>query len=111
MTNNQLEGTAASRIGKLESFEMIHRDPLAPISGSNRNRKFKRVALALFTAFMVLAPPGTLIVLSLFLIGIFGKAGVLILSGVALVAVAVLWLKRKAGQPTEKRAADDDPFK
>ena len=76
---------------------MKYRDPLGPKSGSNRNRKLKHAALALLTGFMVFAPPGTLIVLSLFLIGIFGKAVVLILSGLALLALAGLWLKRKAG--------------
>ena len=81
---------------------MKYRDPLGPKSGSNQNRKLKRAALALFTGFIVFAPPGTLIVLSLFLIGIFGKAGVLILSGLALLALAGWWLKRKAGRRTEK---------
>jgi hypothetical protein len=81
---------------------MKYRFSLRPKSGSNQNRNLKRAALALFTGFMVFAPPGTLIVLSLFLIGIFGKTVVLILSGLALLALAGWWLKRKAGQRTEK---------
>ena len=67
-----------------------------PEAGSNRNRKLKRAAFALFTGFLLLAPPGTLIVLSLFLIGIFGKVGMFILIGLAVVLLTGLWLKRKS---------------
>ena len=50
----------------------------------------------------MLAPPGTLIVLTLFLIGIFGKAVILILVGLVLIVLTGLWLKRKAGHRTEE---------
>lgn len=72
-------------------------------TGSSRSRKLKRAAFALFTGFLVLAPPGTLIVLSLFLIGIFGKAVILIFIGLALLVLTAWWLKRKAGHRTEER--------
>jgi hypothetical protein len=67
-----------------------------PESGSNRDRKLKRAAFVLFTGFLVFAPPGTLIVISLFLIGILGKVGVFILVGLVLIALTGLWLKRKS---------------
>ena len=51
---------------------------------------------------MMFAPPGTLIVLALFLVAIFGKTGVLILTGLALLALAGLWLKRKAAHRARK---------
>ena len=66
------------------------------------NRKLKRVALALFTGFMLFAPPGTLIVLALLLAPIFGKTGVLVLSGLALLVLTGLWLKRKAAQRAKR---------
>ena len=58
--------------------------------------------MALFTGFLVLAPPGTLIVLSVFLVGIFGKTGVVILIGLAIIVLIVFWLKRKARHRTEE---------
>ena len=76
-----------------------------------RAKHYKRVAIAgtsaaaIFGAVLTVTTLplwGLLIVLSLFLIGIFGKAGVLILSGLALLALAGWWLKRKAGRRTEK---------
>ena len=66
------------------------------------NRKLKRAALALFAGFMLFAPPGTLIVLALLLAPIFGKTGILIFSGVALLALAGLWLRRRAAQRTKR---------
>ena len=66
------------------------------------NRKLKRAALALFAGFMLFAPPGTLIVLALLLSPIFGKTGILIFSGVALLALAGLWLRRRAAQRTKR---------
>ena len=71
-------------------------------STNSTNRKIKRIALALFAGFMIFAPPGTLIVLALFLVAIFGKTGVLILTGLALLALAGLWLKRKAARGAGK---------
>jgi hypothetical protein len=81
---------------------MKFRGTLAPKAGSNRNRKLKSAAFGLFTGFLLLAPPGTLIVLSLFLIGIFGKAVLLVLIGLALIVLTALWLKRKARHRTEE---------
>lgn len=81
---------------------MEFRSTSEPKHGSNRSRKLKRAALALFTGFLVLAPPGTLIVLSLFLIGVFGKTALLILIGLALIVLTALWLKRKAGHRIEE---------
>jgi len=75
---------------------------LTPKAGSNRNRKLKSAAFALFTGFLVLAPPGTLIVLSLFLIGVFGKAVLLVLIGLVLIVLTAVWLKRKARHRTEE---------
>ena len=66
------------------------------------NRKLKRAALALFAGFMLFAPPGTLIVLALLLSPIFGKTGILIFSGVALLALAGMWLRRRAAQRTKR---------
>jgi len=81
---------------------MKFRSTSVPKAGLNRSRKLKRAAFALFTGFLVLAPPGTLIVLTLFLIGIFGKAVILILVGLVLIVLTGLWLKRKAGHRTEE---------
>ena len=69
-------------------------------TAANTNRKLKRAALGLFTGFLLLAPPGTLIVLSLFLVGIFGKAGLLVLIGIALLALTVFGLRRKKRHST-----------
>ena len=66
------------------------------------NRKLKRAALALFAGFMLFAPPGTLIVLALLLAPIVGKTGILIFSGVALLVLAGLWLRRRAAQRTKR---------
>jgi hypothetical protein len=66
------------------------------------NRKLKRAGLALFAGFMLFAPPGTLIVLALLLAPIFGKTGILIFSGAALLARAGLWLRRRAAQRTKR---------
>ena len=71
-------------------------------STSGTNSKLKRIALALFAGFMMFAPPGTLIVLALFLVAIFGKAGLLIMFGLALLALAGLWLKRRAAHRGRK---------
>jgi len=73
-----------------------------PKQQETANRRLKRAALALLGGFILFAPPGTLIVLALFLAPIFGKTGVLILVGLAVLTLAGLWLRRKAAQRTKR---------
>ena len=83
-----------------------------------RLRDLKRIAALLVTGFFIFAPPGTLIVIALFVFGLTGKIGVIVVSSLA---VAILtWMfgvkrlvsafesKATASRRTSKRLSDQD---
>ncbi len=59
-------------------------------------RDFKRIAAVLVTGFFIFAPPGTLIVIALFVFGLTGKIGVIVGGCLAACALAWLILRRRA---------------
>jgi hypothetical protein len=84
----------------------------------NHWQDFKRIAALLVTGFFIFAPPGTLIVIALFVFGLTGKIGVIVVS---ILAVAILiWMfgvkrlvaafesKAMTGRRTSKRLSDHD---
>ena len=65
----------------------------------NKPRGLKAVVVLVVTAFFVFAPPGTLIVGALVLIGFFGKRWMFV-AGLAGAAVMILWLLNRARHHT-----------
>lgn len=68
----------------------------------NKPRGLKALVVLVVTAFFVFAPPGTLIVAALVLIGFFGKRW-MIVAGLVGAAVGILWLLNRARHRTRLR--------
>gem|GEM_PF-3517047 len=68
--------------------------PACSIFPQIMKRSFKSIIVLLITGFLAFAPPGTLIFISLLIIGFTGKAGFIIVCVVALIALCV-WFYRK----------------
>ena len=68
----------------------------------NKARRLKALVVLVVTAFFVFAPPGTLIVAALVLLGFFGKRW-MIVAGLVGAAAGTLWLLNRARQRTRLR--------
>ncbi len=69
---------------------------------SNKPRGLKALVVLVVTAFFLFAPPGTLIVAALVLIGLFGKRWMFV-GGLAGAVVLVFWLLSRARHRTRLR--------
>jgi len=84
----------------------------------NHLQYLKRLAALLVTGFFIFAPPGTLIVIALFVFGLTGKIGVIVVSILAIAIltwmfgkkrlVAVFESKATTNRRTSKRLSDQD---
>ena len=68
----------------------------------NKPRGLKALVVLIVTAFFVFAPPGTLIVGALVLLGFFGKRWMLVV-GLSGAAVFIFWLLNRARHRTRLR--------
>ena len=64
-------------------------------------RDFKRIAAVVVSGFFIFAPPGTLIVIALFVFGLTGKIGVIVGGCLAACALAWLILRRRVNEQSE----------
>ena len=81
-------------------------------------RDLKRIAALLVTGFFIFAPPGTLIVIALYVFGLTGKIGVIVVSILTIAIltwmfgkkrlVAVYESKAMTSRRTSKRLSDQD---
>jgi uncharacterized membrane protein YdjX (TVP38/TMEM64 family) len=68
----------------------------------NKPRGLKALVVLIVTAFFVFAPPGTLIVAALVLVGLFGKRWMFVV-GLAGAVALVFWLLNRARHRTRLR--------